>query len=186
MGKVPYVHSNYKRKKNDSYMTIDPRCVAGLVEALFGQERMFPILDVCAAEGSAIVKQMKKLGFPAYGIADAFSDSITPGYWIVTNPPYMRPLVDNIIKRQIERIHLGQALGFAALLRSNFDFAKSRRWMFSENIHYFGQIKLLFRPWWSDDKKAQPIHNFVWHIWTSQAKTAPPIVRYATGESVKA
>ena len=165
MTKVPYVHSGYDRIKDDNYQTVDPRCV----DALVHQFCPYSIVDVCAPSGSGIVDRFIEIGLDARGVADAFDDTLLNRYvdkWIVTNPPYTRPLVDDIIKEQIERIDESRILNVAMLLRSNFDFAKSRVSMFKNNPLYRGQIKMLFRPIWIEgEQRAQPIHNFVWHIW---------------------
>lgn len=171
---VPYVHSNYERIEDDNYQTVDPRCVQALVETasiIRGK-----IVDCCSPNGSGIVDKLRSLGFVADGMSDAFS--LTEDVdWIVSNPPYKRGLVDKIIWRQIERLEFEHVFGVAMLLRSNFDFAKSRWGMFN-NLWYFGQVRMMFRPWWSEDKKAQPIHNFVWHIWTASCMESQPSVWY--------
>ena len=167
----PYVHSNYERIEDDNYQTVDPRCVRALeyTVPIYGG-----VVDCCAPSGSGIVDEFISLGRNAIGVGDAFSDF--KAEWVVTNPPYKRPLVDQILRRQIERVSTGEFYGFAALLRNNFDFAKTRWDMFtSEN--YWGQVHMMFRPWWSTEKKHQPIHNFVWHVW-GQETDDEPFVRY--------
>ena len=170
----PYVHSNYERVAEDYYPTIDKRCVYGLLEYI-GVDNC---VDVCSPNGSGIVDTLKECGKTAYGIADAFVDKVN-AEWIITNPPYKRVLVDKIINRCIRRIKDGEVFGVAVLLRSNFDYAKSRWDMFAGNEYYYGQIKLLFRPWWSVEHKKQPIHNFCWHIWVNEL--CYPVVHYAKG-----
>jgi hypothetical protein len=48
-----------------------------------------------------------------------------------------------------------------------------------DHPYYYGQIKLRFRPWWSEERTAQPIHNYVWHVW--RWNEAGPRVLYAAG-----
>jgi hypothetical protein len=172
--KVPYVHSGYERVKGDYYPTIDRRCVRGFLQHF--QPRGL-CADVCAPEGSGIVDALQELGYKAVGLPDAFAPEVKAD-WIVTNPPYDRRVVDGILERQIKRVVDGEVLGLAVLLRSNFDFAKSRAWMF-DHPYYYGQIKLRFRPWWSEERTAQPIHNYVWHVW--RWNEAGPRVLYAAG-----
>ena len=175
--KVPFVHSNFERVEGDYYPTIDKRCVYGFLEHFQPKGRC---VDVCAPDGSGIVRTLCEHGYNAFCVADAFAP-IVLGEWIVTNPPYKRGLVDQIINRQIERVECGDVLRLAVLLRSNFDFAKGRRAMFDHPL-YYGQIKLCFRPWWSEDRTAQPIHNYVWHIWmTAKAEYQLPVVLYTDG-----
>jgi hypothetical protein len=178
--KIPFVHSNYERRPDDDYQTIDKRCVYGFLEHF---PKIVSCVDVCAKNGSGIVDTLKECGYNAKGIGDAFTNDLITD-WIVTNPPYKRPLVDQIIIQQMQRLARGQINGFAALLRSNFDFAKSRQPLFV-NPYYYGQIKLCFRPWWSEERKAQPIHNYVWHIWTLLFSRNYPynsVVLYSSGE----
>lgn len=172
----PFVHSNFDRIPDDYYPTIDPRCVYAFLEH-FQPKGL--CVDICAPSGSGIVNILKESCYDARGLSDAFEDDIK-AEWIITNPPYDRPLVDNIIKRQIGRIEAGQVSGFAALLRSYFDHAKNRTDIFRDCPYYAGQIKLLFRPWWSDNRQKQPIHNFVWQIWLK--KVSKPVVLFSKGE----
>ena len=165
----PYVHSNYARIKDDNYQTVDSRCIQALVDTVALSGR---IIDCCSPDGSGIVDSLKGMGYLARGVADAFGNF--EGMWVVSNPPYKRGLVDKIINAQIDR--LGNVEGVAMLLRNNFDFAKSRYIMFT-SPYYYGQIHMMFRPWWSEDKKAQPIHNFVWHIWRL-GTGKEPVVKY--------
>lgn len=174
---VPFVHSNYKRKEGDFYPTIDKRCIYAFLEHFTPGK----CVDVCAPDGSGIVDTLNDCGYDAIGLPDAFPRTVKTK-WIITNPPYSRPLVDKIINRQIERIAESQIYGLAVLLRSTFDHAKSRIDMFANNPFYAGQIKLMFRPWWSESREKQPIHNYVWQIWTADAFGGSPFIWYASGQ----
>ena len=169
---VPYVHSSFDRIEDDNYQTIDKRCVYALGNAWAISET---ICDVCSPNGSGILNTLSELGFRgSFGLSDAFAP--VECEWIVSNPPYKRGLVDKIIAAQLDR--LGDVKGVAMLLRNNFAFAKSRWDMFAGNPYYACEIKMLFRPWWSEDRKAQPIHNYVWHIWTYNNRHSEPIQRF--------
>lgn len=174
--KNPYVHSNYDRIEDDNYQTIDNRCTYGFLEHF---QPAGLSIDVCSPDGSGIINTLLECNFRAVGISDAFQNNVICE-WIVTNPPYKRKLVDEIINRQISRIENKEVFGLACLLRNNFDCAKNRVSMFRDNEFYFGKIQLLFRPWWSLERKAQPIHNYVWHIWTSNIVESPKIM-YSLG-----
>lgn len=178
MEKIPYVHSSYERKKDDFYKTIDERCTIGFLQQ-FKPNGL--CIDICSPSGSGIVDVLLKYGYKALCVGDAFERDIKC-QWIVTNPPYKRPLVDQIIERQLKRLADNEVQNMALLLRSNFDFAKTRAWMFGNKL-YSGQIKLLFRPWWSEQRKSSPIHNYCWHIWSSK-KLGVPFVKYSNGESL--
>ena len=177
MAQVPYVHSNFARVANDFYPTIDNRCVFGFLEH-FAPNGL--CVDVCAPDGSGIVDTLKASGYNAEGLPDAFAENIK-AQWIITNPPYKRGLVDEIINRQIQRVESGEVFGLAVLLRSNFDFAKGRKAMFDHPL-YFGQIKLCFRPYWSEERTAQPIHNYVWQVWSVSASI--PRVLFSSGKEI--
>lgn len=171
MSRVPYVHSDFPRKPDDDYKTVDERCTYSFLEH-FSPDGL--CVDVCAPGGSGIVDVLVKCGYNAIGIADAFADDVV-AQWIVTNPPYKRDIVDKIIWRQIERVEANEVYGLAVLLRATFDFAKSRKEMFEHPL-YYGQIKMRFRPWWSEDRKAQPIHNYVWQLWINVEIPFPRIL----------
>jgi len=161
-----YVQSGYPRIKNDNYRTVDPRCTDAFLKVFTPQGW---IVDVCAPDGSGIVDRCVERGIVARGVDDALGDTLFSENgedWIVSNPPYKRDIVDTIIYFQINRLREHKVRGVAMLLRANFDFAKSRIPMFRDNPLYRGQIKMLFRPIWIEgEQRAQPIHNFVWHIW---------------------
>lgn len=172
--KKPYVHSNFVRKENDDYKTIDRRCVQALMET-------FPVhgyvIDCCAPTGSGIVTELKKYNVRAVGKGNAFGIFSSPD-WIVTNPPYKKGLVDDIVNYQISRLEREEVLcGVAILVRNNWDFAKSRYDLFTHQF-YTGQVHMMFRPLWVEEKRHEPIHNFVWHIWNIRDIKVEPVVRY--------
>lgn len=167
---VPYVHSNYPRIADDNYQTVDKRCVKALVETI---KLDVMVADCCSKNGSGIVRFLRDMGHHCHEMTDAFES--TKAQWIVSNPPYDRKVVDTIIWAQLARLSSGVD-GVAMLLRNNFDFAKTRYEMFTHPL-YWGQIHMMFRPWWSAEKKHQPIHNYVWHIWKA-GKYPEKIVKY--------
>lgn len=142
--------------------------------SLFHQPRP-TIVDCCADQGSSIVDGLLTLGWNAKGMSDAF-DTSTWADLNIFNPPYKRGLVDKIIWHQIKGVDDGRFKAIAALLRNNFDFAKSRWKMFTHPT-YAGQIHMMFRPYWSTERKSSPIHNYVWHIWRIDPPKTP-IVQY--------
>ena len=182
MTQSPYVKSNFPRVPGDYYPTIDKRCVYALLQH-FPLKRTDMIFDVCAPQGSGIIDALKETGREnSFCKPDAFEETILAD-WIVTNPPYVRPLVDEIIERQIERVRHNQVTWFACLLRANFDFAKSRKHIFEDEPLYYGQIKMRFRPYWSKERTSEPIHHFVWHVWYSyNVRLSHPFTMYADGD----
>ena len=158
--KVPFVHSRFARRPDDHYPTIDGRCVQALVET-------WPIegviVDCCADQGSGIVDWLNDHGHDAYCASTV--DFTGHADWIVTNPPYKRPLVDEIACQVVGRVQSGEAAGAALFVRPGWEQAVCRRDLF-DNPLYRGRTALQFRPWWSVSRKANPIHPFVWHVWT--------------------
>jgi hypothetical protein len=160
MNAQDFFASNFPRIADDDYKTIDTRTVDGLLYHVNLEGR---IVDPCADQGSGIVNYLLQRGYDAHCVADAFSDFQAD--WIVTNTPYKRSKIDRIINRQIDRVYRGEAKGVAVLVRSIFDFAKTRRPMFTSPL-YDGQINLCFRVFWFESRDMEPKHNYVWHLWT--------------------
>ena len=130
-------------------------------------------VDCCAPQGSGIVTRLNELGRDAHGADDALGSFQAD--WIVTNPPYQRGLVDRIATACLDRLRLADVRGVAFLMRANWDLAACRAQLFYRPW-YAGQTRMRFRPWWSEDRSAQPIHNFCWFVW--QRWPHEPITRY--------
>lgn len=177
----PFVKSNFKRRPNDNYPTIDSRCVAAVLEHF---DLSGGVVDVCAPQGSGIVGALKQWKVAAKCAKNAFGRLPPNCKHIVTNPPYAKGIVDKIILHQLVRIVDGDVSSLFILVRTGFDHAITRRDMFDNHPNYAGQIKLLFRPWWTKRKKGDkgPIHNFVWHVWLAGVRKSSPIVMYSDGE----
>lgn len=178
----PFVKSNYPRRKNDHYPTIDSRCVDALLNS--GVSQFNYIWDCCSINGSGILDRLRFLNRIVYQGKNAYTPNPFPKKridWIISNPPYKRGEVDKIIAAQVERIKSGQINGVAMLLRTGFDHAKSYQYLFRYCPQYAGQIKLTFRPIWIKGKqKASPIHNYAWHIWNQLAESQDaPFVLYS-------
>jgi hypothetical protein len=171
---IPYVHSGYERKENDDYQTLDKRCVTALLQSCSGVLPSDICTDICGSHGSGIVRHLQEAGYTAQFLTDAFTQDVPKG-WIITNPPYERRIVDSYVERALSLCRDGKVNGAFFLMRANWDFAASRKHLF-DNEHYSGQIRMRFRPWWTEERKAQPIHNYVWHIWTAVPKTRPTIM----------
>lgn len=103
--------------------------------------------------------------------------AVSPCDWIITNPPYRRPTVDLIANDVLAMVRGGYVKGAAMLMRSNWDLAQRRTELFA-SPYYRGQTRLRFRPWWSEDRKCQPIHAYSWQVWTTTGEGPAPVVRY--------
>jgi len=159
MNKSDIYYSAFERRANDNYPTIDTRIMDGLIA---NAPVLGKIVDPCAKDGSAIVSYLQLLGAKAYGLQDAYEDFTAD--CIVTNPPFSKDVVNKIVWRQIENVVNNKAKFFYLLVRINWDFAKTRKAMF-DHPYYAGEIKLLFRPWWTEERNQEPKHNYVWHLW---------------------
>lgn len=160
-----FFHSGYARKPNDHYPTIDTRLIDGLLHhfPLYGEH----ICDPCSPNGSAIVDYLNIMDRNAYGLEDAFSELKYPTTWIVTNTPYTVPLVDQLVEHFVSQFNTrGDLEGVACLFKTAWDHASSRDRFTDLCPRYYGQIKLRFRPWWTDEREHNPQHSYVWHIWT--------------------
>lgn len=171
---TPYVHSNYERRPDDHYPTIDPRCIRALLDT-WDQVR-YDIVDCCAPNGSGLIDELRRLG---HGTPRCTSTVDLTGEtdWIVTNPPYVRGIVDDIAQAIIRKIEDRDVIGAALLMRANWDMAARRTELFASHL-YAGQTRMRFRPWWSEERKAQPIHNYAWHVWMQGRPHHEPVIRY--------
>lgn len=165
MNKSDVYFSAYERRENDNYPTIDTRCLDGLLDYPIVAGR---IVDPCAKDGSALVEQFRDMRWDAVGLDDYTAPA--EGDWIVTNPPFSKGIVTKAVEFQIHRI--GEFIGVAILVRNNWAFAKSRKFLF-DRPEYAGEIKLLFRPFWTEDRSMEPKHNYVWHIWMKDGWAHP-------------
>lgn len=175
-----FVHSGYERKENDDYQTIDHRCIDALVESipelLLKDDR---VVDFCGSHGSGIVTRLNELGIYSEGAKEAFTDH-GQFDWIISNPPYDRKVVDDFANHALNHLEfLGKqnTRGVAFLMRANWDFAACRQNLFDRQ-DYMMQIRMRFRPWWSEERTAQPIHNYVWHVWYKNNPFKEPVLRY--------
>lgn len=166
-----FVQSNYERRKDDFYPTVDDRCITALLDTWTIEGK---VIDNCAPVASGILDVLRARGYECEGSSDAFAQFEAD--WIVTNPPYSRDIVDRIAKNAVDRLAEGKVKGVAFLMRANWDLAACRAPLF-EAPYYAGQTRMRFRPWWTAERSKQPIHNFVWHVW--QKNDGPePVIRY--------
>ncbi len=168
-----FVTSKYTRRMGDHYPTVDPRCIKALLNT-WGDHITTPAVDVCTTRGIASPL------LPA--VSGDLKDMLGAYRTVITNPPYRRPLVDkivNLIVDSVEDNHIDLA---AILVRISWDAAKTRKHLFCGNKNYAGKTILLFRPFWSAERKASPIHNYQWLVWRKTNTLCDPIVKYSGGE----
>lgn len=91
---------------------------------------------------------------------------------IITNPPYV-----------LAREFIGRALGLmepaggivAMLLRTDFDHAKTRQYLFANCPPFAKKVVLTKRIQWFEDSKGAPSFNHAWFIWDWQHQGAPTL-----------
>lgn len=102
-----------------------------------------------------------------------------PAKAIITNPPYNVPrrVADKFVRKSLWFME-NQHIDFVAmLLRSEFRSGKSRKDMFGDCPHYYGELVLTERPlwdwWFRDEPDNGPRHNFSWFMWKKNHKAQP-------------
>lgn len=93
---------------------------------------------------------------------------------IITNPPYV-----------LAKEFIGHALGLmqptggivAMLLRTDFDHAKTRQYLFANCPAFAKKVVLTKRIQWFEDSKGSPSFNHCWMIWDWQ-HVGPPTIAY--------
>jgi methylase of polypeptide subunit release factors len=90
--------------------------------------------------------------------------------WIITNPPYV--LATEFIEHAFT---LGDHI--AMLLRTDFDHAATRAYLFGDCPAFEKKIVLTKRIRWFEDSKGSPSFNHAWFIWSHNHK-GPPTLAY--------
>jgi hypothetical protein len=180
-----FVQSNFERRENDDYQSIDDRLVPALFDATedTGISLKGPFWEPCAPTGSgltkAILTEASKRGDKnqhIYFSPDAVDPCPLGTRTLITNPPYSPPrLASDIVRRGRDLVQAGEIETAVYLLRSGWDHARSREDIFSSPV-FAGLVRLRFRPWWSDQRTASPIHNYQWVIFSRGLPR--PIVMY--------
>ena len=167
----PFAKSRFARFPDDNYQTIDERCTQAVIETFdFDLMRDHCCVDPCAPNGSGIIDTLKKFGYSnSVYHGELFDDRTYKNEVIVTNPPYKRGLIGPIMRELIAKVERRGAVALFVLMRTGFDHGRVYADMF-DHSYYSGQLKLRFRPWWSEDHSMAPLHNFVWHVWAKNWK----------------
>jgi hypothetical protein len=103
---------------------------------------------------------------------------------VVCNPPYGDDRGRTAVKFIEHALILTYANGgqVCALLKSDFDHAKSRRHLFGGSATFAGTVVLVDRIRWIEGSVGSPSENFSWFIWDWNWN-GPPIIRYAGVET---
>ena len=178
--------SNFERMEGDRYWT-EPWLTRALLESVDVPSLVW---EPAAGRGD-ISRVLEDFGHDVIATDIDMSECVTPGHeldflktvtlpkmgevkvnGIVTNPPYNVPqgVAVKFVEHATFLLSDNPELIFVAmLLRSEFCNAKTRRHLFGECGHYWGEIVLTKRPrwdwWFRDAPLASPRHNFSWFIW---------------------
>ena len=168
--------SGYERKERDLYET--PEWVT---EALLPhlRQRLGCVWE-CASGNGKMVKPLKYSGLHVVysDIADGcdFLKQLRPmggADAIVTNPPY--ELATEFCKHAIDLMKPNDGL-VAMLLRTDFDHAKTRQYLFAEHLAFSKKLVLTKRIKWFEDSTGQPSFNHAWFIWNWKHIGLPNLV----------
>jgi hypothetical protein len=164
--------SGYARVANDRYET--PEWVTrALIPHI--PSSILTIFDPACASG----KILKTIA--AVGKANCIGRDLSDGYdflvdntyreAIVTNPPYAQ--AEYFIAKAI-----ANASYVAMLLRTDYDHAKTRQYLFKEHPWFAKKIALTKRIVWFERKGAAPSFNHSWFVWNKH-HYGPPTLCYA-------
>lgn len=179
--------SGYERKERDLYET--PEWVT---------DALVPHLPIYLLSGSHVwepacasgkmLRVLQDAGFHAVGTdIETGTDFLETKYppdelrAIITNPPY--ETAEHFINMSLHLTEGGGGL-VAMLLRTDYDHAKTRGYMFGAHKAFAKKIVLTKRIKWFEDSKGQPSFNHAWFIWDWQHK-GPPVLAYGPGEQTR-
>jgi hypothetical protein len=164
--------SGYERKERDLYET--PEWVTHeLVPHI--PERVRTIWEPAMGSGK-MVSALMKHPFPmVYGTdislgEDFLKHHASSYHAIITNPPY--ELATEFVTHAI-----GLAGFVAMLLRTDFDHAKTRGYLFGGCPRFAKKLVLTKRIKWFEESKGQPSFNHAWFIWDWK-HSGPPVLAY--------
>lgn len=157
--------SGYERKERDLYETPEwvthalvnghVRRVSHVWEPACGSGKMVRALGVLdsTVTGTDIV-----LGY------DFLRANFTPDGCdsIITNPPY--EFATEFIVKALSLMLVPRGL-VAMLLRTDFDHAKTRAYLFADCPQFAKKVVLTKRIKWFEESKGQPSFNHAWFIW---------------------
>lgn len=166
--------SGYERKERDLYET-----PAWVTEALRPHLRDVQSIWEPACGSGKMVKVLQGWNLKALDWTDIdtghdfLMEGPRPIEAIVTNPPYA--LAEEFIRHALNIMSEGL---IAMLLRTDFDHAKTRQYLFGGCPSFAKKVVLTKRIKWFEDSKGQPSFNHAWFIW-NKAHSGPPTLAYA-------
>lgn len=163
--------SGYERKERDLYET-----PAWATEALLPHlpAGISSVLEPACASGK-MVAVLQVAGYQVYSSdisqgVDFLDQTREDGLFdaVITNPPY------ELAREFIEK-SLTIADCVAMLLRTDYDHAKTRAFLFAGCPEFAKKVVLTKRIKWFEDSKGQPSFNHAWFIWNSTHEGAPTL-----------
>jgi hypothetical protein len=171
--------SGYERKERDLYETPEwvteallphlPRHPYIIWEPAAGSGKMVRVLEnVALVHGSDIADGYD---FLSCDVPKVF------GTWdaIITNPPY--ELATEFCARALSGMLLFDGM-VAMLLRTDFDHAKTRAYLFADHPAFAKKVVLTKRIKWFEGSTGSPSFNHAWFIWDWK-HSGPPTLAYA-------
>lgn len=177
----------------DAYFTVDAdMCVKALVDAVPGLKKPgVRVLEPAAGMGHLALALYRQ------GVRDIVASDImaypnpllkniqTVGIEKITSLKGFTHVVTNLPYDQQDKL-LQHLLPIAArdgvtvmiLTRAAWHHAKRRKKLVHTNPNFAGIVHLPRRPWWSDERKSSPRHDFIWNIWGPQPMPTPPLIFY--------
>lgn len=157
-------HRGYTRRRRDRYET---PAWATMVLIPHLHRRPSRIWEPACASGK-MVRALKSCGYNVTGSDIADGKDFLHGRTryadaIITNPPFK--LADDFIIRALELTKPVRGL-VAMLLRTDFDHAATRRWMFDEHPAFARKVMLLKRIRWIERSIGAPSFNHAWFVWS--------------------
>jgi SAM-dependent methyltransferase len=178
--------SGYVRKERDLYETPEwvtealiphlPRPVGWVLEPACGSGKMVRALEGALPSGASVIGTDIEPG-PCFTRADFLAErGPVVCDAIITNPPY------EIAQQFIEHaLRLAEPNGkiVAMLLRTDFDHAKGRAYLFRDCPAFSKKLVLMKRIAWFVEEngkpKASPSFNHAWYIWDWKHEGAPTL-----------
>lgn len=177
--------SGYERKERDLYETPAwatealrphlPRMPKFIWEPAAGTGKMSRVLETwgCRVVSSDI--EPNQLCYPADFLKCPIHDGVDA---VITNPPY--ELATEFVQRALGSVGRGIV---AMLLRTDFDHAKTRQYLFGGHRAFAKKVVLTKRIKWFEDSKGQPSFNHAWFIWDWQHE-GPPTLAYGPAQEL--
>jgi methylase of polypeptide subunit release factors len=169
--------SGYERKERDLYETPEwvtealrhhlPRQPSLVWEPAAGSGKMTAVLKTWGCRVVATDIDPNHICETANFLTCSIPDGTDA---VITNPPY--ELATEFVQRALGSVGRGIV---AMLLRTDFDHAKTRQYLFGGHKAFAKKVVLTKRIKWFEASKGQPSFNHAWFIWDWQHQGAPTL-----------